>query len=122
LFDPDFILVKGREMKKILQNLFSGRHKIKYLLGALIGLVTVDGVLTEFLVGRGAAREVNPLLQPLVGDIGFMVIKVAGALLCALILWDVHRRFPRVGLIATSIAVTGYAVIVLWNTSLFLLA
>jgi hypothetical protein len=90
-------------MKKILKNLFSGRHKIMYLLGALIGLV-------------------NPLLQPLVGDIGFMVLKVAGALLCALILWDVHRRFPRVGLIATSVAVAGYAVIVIWNTSLFLLA
>ena len=96
-------------------------NKMKYLLGVLVGLVTLDGVLTEFLVGKGAARELNPLLEPLVGEIGFMILKVAGALLCAFILWDVHRRFPRVGIIATWIAVAGYAVIVLWNTSLILL-
>ena len=94
---------------------------MKYLLGALVGLVTLDGVLTEFLVGKGAAREANPILQPLVGDIGFMVLKVVGALVCAFILWDVHRRFPRVGIIAAWIAVVGYAAIVLWNTSLILL-
>lgn len=93
---------------------------MKYLLGALISLVTIDGLLTEFLVGKGAAREANPLLQPLVGDIGFLILKAAGAFLCALILWDIHRRLPRVGLIATVIAVTGYSLIVLWNTSLFL--
>jgi hypothetical protein len=109
-------------MKKLLKNLFSGKNKIKFLLSTLIALVTLDGVLTEFLVGKGAAREANPLLQPLVGDIGFMVLKIAGALLCAFILWDVHRRFPRVGIIASTVAVAGYAVIVLWNTSLCLLA
>ncbi len=109
-------------MKKIMRVMLSGKHAMKYLLGALIGLVTLDGVLTELLVSTGVAREANPLLQPLVGDIGFMILKIAGALLCAFILWDVHRRFPRVGLIATSIAVAGYGVIVLWNTSLFLLA
>jgi hypothetical protein len=97
------------------------KNLIKYLLGALIGLVTLDGVLTEFLVGKGAAREANPILQPLVGDVGFMIIKIAGALLCAFILWDVHRRFPRVGIIASWIAVAGYTVIVIWNTSLILL-
>jgi hypothetical protein len=99
----------------------TANHKIYYLLVALVGLVTLDGVLTEFLVGKGAAREANPLLQPLVGDIGFMILKIVGALLCAFILWDVHRRFPRVGVIATSIAVAGYALIVIWNTSLILL-
>jgi hypothetical protein len=103
-------------------NLKASNTLMKYLLGALVGLVTLDGVLTEFLVGKGAAREMNPILQPMVGDIGFMVLKVAGALLCAFILWDVHRRFPRVGRIAAWIAVSGYAVIVLWNTSLVLLA
>ena len=99
----------------------TGNHRIYYLLGALVGLVTLDGVLTEFLVGKGAAWEVNPFLQPLVGDIGFMVLKVVGALLCAFILWDIYRRFPKVAVITTWIAVVGYGVIVLWNTSLFLL-
>jgi hypothetical protein len=108
-------------MKKALKMISTGKRKMKYLLGALIGLVILDGVLTELLVSTGVAREANPLLQPLVGDVGFMALKVVGALLCAFILWDVHRHFPRVGLIATSVAVTGYALIVVWNTSLFLI-
>ncbi len=109
-------------MSKLRETVTSGKSKIYYLLGALVGLVTLDGLLTEFLVGKGAAREANPLLQPLVGDIGFMILKIAGALLCAFILWDVHRRFPRVAIISTWIGVIGYAVIVVWNTSLILLA
>jgi hypothetical protein len=98
-----------------------GSHKMKLLLGVLILFVILDGLLTEFLLRRGVVREINPFLQPLVGDIGFMVLKVVGALLCALLLWDIYRRFPRMAVITTWIAVAGYGVIVVWNTSLFLL-
>ena len=108
-------------MKKVLKKMFPGKHKMKYLLGILVGLVTLDGVLTEFLVGKGAAREANPILQPLVGDVGFMVLKVVGALLCAFILWDVHRRYPRVAVISAWIGVAAYSAIIVWNTSLILL-
>lgn len=87
----------------------------------MVIFVILDGVLTELLIKRGVVREVNPFLQPLVGDVGFMVLKVVGALLCALILWDIYRRFPRVAVIATWIAVVGYGIIVAWNTSLFLI-
>jgi hypothetical protein len=95
--------------------------KMKLLLGALILFVILDGLLTELLLKRGMVREFNPFLQPLVGDIGFMVLKVVGALLCALLLWDIYRRLPRLAVIATWIAVAGYGVILVWNTSLFLL-
>ena len=98
-----------------------GKKKMIILLAVLVGFVILDGVLTEILMKRGVAREINPFLQPLVGDVGFMVLKVVGSLLVALILWDIYRRFPRVAVIATWIAVAGYGVIVLWNTSLFLL-
>jgi hypothetical protein len=96
---------------------------MKYLLGFLVTFVVLDGVLTLFLInGGGNVREGNPLLQPLVGDVGFIFLKAAGALLCAFILWDVYRRFPKVGIIATWVAVVGYGVIVLWNSSMFLIA
>lgn len=104
---------------KILKN---GKNKIFYLLSALVALVVADGLMTNFLVGKGAAREANPILEPIVGQTGFMILKIVGALLCAFILWDVYRRFPRVGIIASWIAVIGYAVIVAWNASLILLA
>ena len=95
---------------------------MRYLLGLLVALVVLDGLLTNLLVNGGTAREGNPFLQPIVGEAGFLVLKVAGALICAFILWDVYRRFPRVGVIATWFAVVAYGGIVLWNSSLFLLA
>ena len=95
---------------------------MKYLLGLLIVFVISDGLLTQFLVNGGHAREGNPLLQPLVGDVGFIALKVAGALLCAFILWDIYRRFPKVAVIATSCFVVAYGAIVLWNSSLVILS
>ena len=94
---------------------------MKYLLITLVSFVVLDGLLTELLLDGGTAREGNPLLQPLVGDVGFIILKFVGALVCAFILWDIYKRFPKVAVIATWIAVAGYAIIVVWNSSLFLL-
>jgi len=95
---------------------------IKILLGLLVVFVIADGLITQLLIRDGLAREGNPLLQPLVGESGFIILKAAGALLCAFILWDIYRRFPRVAVIATWCFVAAYGVIVLWNSSLFILA
>lgn len=95
---------------------------MRYLLGVLIAFVVMDGLLTEFLIDGGRAREGNPFLQPLVGDVGFILLKAAGALLCAFILWDIYRRFPRVAVTATWVFVAAYGVIIIWNSSLFLLS
>ncbi len=95
---------------------------MKYLLGVLVSFVVLDGLVTEFLIDGGLAREGNPFLEPLVGDIGFMILKVVGSLLCAFILWDIYKRFPKVAVAATWIAVAGYGGIIIWNTSLFLLS
>jgi hypothetical protein len=105
-------------IKKIWQ---PGKKKIMLLLIALVLLVVGDGLLTQFLVPAGKAQEANPLLVPLVGETGFLVLKIVGALLVALILWDIYRRFPRVAVIATWIAVIGYCGIVIWNASLIFL-
>lgn len=94
---------------------------MKYLLGLLVALVILDGVLTQFLVDGGLAREGNPFLQPLVGEAGFIALKAAGALLCAFILWDVYKRLPKVAIIATWCFVAAYGVIVLWNSSVFIM-
>lgn len=94
---------------------------MKYLLGTLVAFVIMDGILTQLLIKDGLAREGNPFLQPFVGDVGFIILKIVGAFLCAFILWDVYRRIPRVGIIATLIAVIGYGAIVAWNSSIFLM-
>lgn len=98
------------------------RNRMKYLLGLLIVLVVLDGLLTHFLLDGGLAREGNPVLEPLVGDVGFIILKVVGVLLCAFILWDIYRRLPKMAIIATWCFVVAYGVIVLWNSTLFLIA
>jgi hypothetical protein len=99
----------------------AGKNKMKVLLGTLMGFVILDGILTELLIKRGTVREANPFLEPLVGETGFMIIKVVGSLICAFILWDIYNRYPRLASIATWVAVCGYGIIVLWNTSLLIL-
>ncbi len=93
---------------------------MKFLLGLLIVFEILDGVLTHFLVRDGLAREGNPFLMPLVGETNFLILKVVGVLLAALILWDIYKRQPRVALATTGFFVAVYAAIVLWNASFFL--
>ena len=95
---------------------------MKYLLGLLVGFEITDGVLSYFLIRSGLGREANPFLKSIVGDVNFLILKVVGGLICALILWDIHKRFPRVALIATSCFTLFYAVIVSWNLGVFFVA
>lgn len=96
--------------------------KMKILLALLVGFVIIDGIQTEYLVRERMVREVNPFLEPLVGDIGFMLLKIGGSLLCALIIWDIFKRMPRVAVATATSFLVIYGAIVGWNTSLFLLA
>ena len=104
---------------KTIKSYFAGIHRMRYLLGALIALVVSDGVISHFLVTHGLGREGNPFLQILIGKEIFLVIKVVGALLCALILWDIYKRRPKLALISSLCFVVLYAGIVLWNLRLF---
>lgn len=101
---------------------FSGIHKMRYPLAALVALVISDGLITQFLVRQGLGRERNPALQSLAGETSFLVIKVLGALLCALILWDIYRRWPKLALISSWCFVGIYSGIVLWNLSVFFIS
>ena len=92
---------------------------MKYLLGLLIAFEILDGVLTHFLIKGGLAREGNPFLLSLVGETNFLILKVVGVLLAALILWDIYKRWPRVAITTTACFVTLYVGIVLWNVSFF---
>ncbi|MDD5127711.1 MAG: DUF5658 family protein [Dehalococcoidales bacterium] len=96
------------------------RSLMLILLGLLVAFVIADGLITEFLINGGIAREGNPLLEEWVGKQGFILLKVVGSLACAYILWDIYRRFPRVALVSASCFVVAYGLIVLWNLSLAL--
>jgi hypothetical protein len=95
---------------------------MKYLLGSLAGLVISDGLLTHFLTRHGLAREGNPFLVHIVGQDIFLVLKIIGASLCVLILWDIYRRFPKLAIICTSCFVGVYGAIVTWNLGIFFIS
>ncbi len=96
--------------------------ELKYLLGLLVGFEILDGIMSHFLIRGGLAREGNPFLLPLVGETNFLVIKVVGVFICALILWDIYKRARKLALISASIFVTFYGGLVLWNSGLFFVA
>jgi len=94
---------------------------LKILLFSLILLNTADSVVTHFLVELNLAREFNPFLVSLVGQPTFFVFKAVGVIFCALMLWRLYQKSPRVALITNSVLCVSYTALVLWNSSYFLL-
>ncbi len=92
---------------------------MKLLLG-MVGLETADGIITHLLVRSGLVSEGNPLVAPLVGDGSFIILKVTGALACAVALWWVYRRLPRLGLAAAAAVTIFYVAVLGWNASVLL--
>ena len=94
---------------------------MKYLLSLLILLNITDGLLPHFVITLGLGSECNPFLFELVGEPSFIILKLIGALVCTFILWDIHRRHPRLAFFSTSVFVAFYVAVVGWNSTVFLL-
>ncbi len=94
---------------------------MKILLFSLIVLNTADSVVTHFLVELNLARELNPFLANLVGQPAFFILKAVGVIFCALMLWRLYQKYPRVALTTNSVLCVSYTALVLWNASHFLL-
>ena len=107
---------------KTAKNYFAGSHQLRLLLGTLIVLVVADGLISKFLVTQRFGIEGNPLLRTWVGEDHFLVIKLLGVLLAALILWDIHKRHPKLAFMSTLFFVTSYTLILYWNLFAFLTA
>ncbi len=90
------------------------------LLATLVALVFADGLLSQFLVGSGLGMESNPFMMGFISDSSFLYLKLAGALLCALILWDIYKSRSRVAISASSVFVMLYTGIVYWNIIVFI--
>lgn len=95
---------------------------MKYLLIFLSEFEVSDGIITHFLVRKGLAQEGNPLLESVIMDGNFLLLKIIGVLPCVLILWALYKRFPRVILVVTATVVMFYGAIMVWNLSIFLSA
>ncbi|UCC17853.1 MAG: hypothetical protein JSU58_04695 [Dehalococcoidales bacterium] len=93
---------------------------MKCLLTIMSSLEISDGVFTDFAVGKGLVNEANPLMDSVVSGGHFLFLKVAGALVCAVILWLLYRKYPRLAKTASSVIITFYAAVIAWNAFLLL--
>lgn len=78
-------------------------------------------MLTNVLIKNNLAREGNPFLLHIAGGSGLIIIKIIGVLVAAFILWDIHRRYPRLAFWTASIFLLVYLCIVVWNIRLLIL-
>ncbi len=101
---------------------FGGSRKLKYVLVTLVALTVADGIVSQFIVSHGLGREWNPFLQTLIWQDNFLLIKLVTALLCALILWDMHKTRPRTALASSLFCLVSYTIIVYWNLGICLVA
>jgi hypothetical protein len=93
---------------------------VKYLLVSLGCLEVIDGLFTRWAVTAGVARESNPLLTSVAGDWDFVFLKVIGAVVSALMLAAVYRRFPRAAAAAGAGVASFYGLVLVWNLGAFL--
>jgi hypothetical protein len=79
-----------------------------------------DGWLTCLLVSRGLAQEGNSLVQSIAVDGSYVWIKILGAVICGLALWQLSLRFKNLAM-AVMCAVSGFYVAVFaWNLGIVL--
>lgn len=97
-------------------------RKIEYLLGTLLSLIAADGIISQFLIKEGFGYEGNPFLRTLAIDNDFLIIKMCGAIICVIILWNLAKRKTRLVLIFSSIVVFIYTAILFWNISIYIVS
>jgi O-antigen ligase len=105
---------------KILNTTRTAERKLYVLLITLFVLVVTDGVITSLLITNGIAWEGNPLLQGWVEQWYFPLVKALGALFCAVVIWDIYQRWPKLAILSSISFVIFYGLIVLWNSFLLL--
>lgn len=93
---------------------------MKYFLALLGSLQVMDGMLTQFLVENGVVKEGNPLVEPLVLGGNFLLLKVVGAIFSVVVIYFIHRLFPRLALTAASGMVAFYGAVAFWNALVLL--
>lgn len=91
---------------------------MKLLLLCLVLFESADGAITNLLIQKDIAREVNPFLSAIAGSGNFLLLKIVGALLCAVILWRIYGNHAKLAKTCTACFVLMYFLIISWNLNL----
>ena len=110
-------------MKLLLKIKESDKSRFFYLLLVLlVGLVVADGTITRFIIKNQLGMEANPFLKEWVQSDAFLIIKLVGSGLAALILWRLYLRSHKIGWILTLFFVIVYSLLIIWNIVAFFIA
>jgi len=90
------------------------------LIISFITLEIADGIFTYFAVVNHQVNEANPILLYFAGTGTFVVMKVACALIGALLLLLVFKRFPHIAQIGAACVVIFYLAVMAWNFSVLI--
>lgn len=93
---------------------------MKYLLVLFSGLEISDGVITDFFVRNGLVQESNSLMEPIIRDGNFLLLKIAGAIISGFIFWIIYKRFSRAVFIVVSSISVFYLLVIIWNLGVIL--
>ena len=93
-----------------------------YVLLLLVSLILSDGVFTEFVINSGMGWESNPFMSGLLSTGHFMLVKITGSLLVALLLVNIYRHQPKMAAVASWLFVLFYTGVVYWNLGSVLIA
>ena len=102
-------------------NWLPAKLKIIHLLVVMVALSVADALVSRSLLAAGLGHEANPFMRALSGG-DFLLVKTVGAVLAGILLWDLHRRMPRLAEIVTVWILVFFTAIVYWNLSIFLTA
>ena len=94
---------------------------IKHVLVVMVALSAADALASQSLIALGLGHEGNPFLRGLAGG-GFLLVKLVGIMLAALLLWDIHRRQPRMPVTAAVLLMAFLTLVVYWNVGILLTA
>jgi hypothetical protein len=94
-----------------------GDPGLKIALSLVCLLEAADGAFTRASVVSGAAKEANPLLGPWTADPRFLIMKVVGGVACAILLWIVYLRFPKLAVTSAASLIAFYGAVLVWNAT-----
>ncbi len=98
------------------------RSRQQQLIVLLFLLIFADGIISRFLTASGLGIEANPVMQSIIGGDRFLLLKAAGGAFAGLVLWDIHKRQPKIALVSTALFVAFYTVILYWNLAAMFIA
>ena len=91
----------------------SGRNL--FLLAMMAQLQLWDGIITQAFVMNGVVRESNRVAAHLLGEGNYLLLKMAGILVCLVLLWVIGRRYPALAKLTASVVCIFFLAVIVWN-------